>query len=94
MQYSGSSFVQPLTRLFSFLLHPRADRPTVAGFFPRAASLVTTTQDLAQVRLYQPAFFGIGRGLAALRWIQGGQVHLYILYIALTLLVLLVWKLG
>jgi hypothetical protein len=94
MQYTGSSFAQPLTRLLSFLLHTRATREANAEFFPRETFLTTTTEDLAQVRLYQPAFSGIGRGLAALRWIQGGQVHLYILYIALTLLVLLVWKLG
>jgi hydrogenase-4 component B len=94
MQYSGSSFAQPLTSVLSFLLHSRAERPTITEFFPPATSLTTTTDDLAQVRVYRPVFSGIGRGLAALRWIQGGQVHLYILYIALTLLVLLVWKLG
>lgn len=94
MQYTGASYAQPLTRLLSFLLHARSERPSIAEFFPRAASLTTTTEDLAQVRGYQPVFAGIGRGLAALRWIQGGQVHLYVLYIALTLLVLLVWKLG
>ena len=45
-------------------------------------------------RLYAPVFTGIGRGLSALRWLQHGRVQLYVLYIALTLLVLLVWKLG
>jgi len=94
MQYTGASFAQPLIRLFSFLLHIRAERPTIAEFFPHETSLVTTTEDLAQVRVYRPAFVWLGRGLAALRWMQRGQVHLYVLYIALTLLVLLVWKLG
>jgi len=31
--------------------------------------------------------------LARLRWLQHGRVQLYVLYILLTLVVLLVWKL-
>jgi hypothetical protein len=44
--------------------------------------------------LYGPLFVRIGRGLSSVRWLQQGRVHLYVLYIALTLLVLLVWKVG
>ena len=39
-------------------------------------------------------FAGLERTLAPLRWLQQGRVQLYVLYIAFTLLVLLVWKLG
>ena len=39
-------------------------------------------------------FGGIDRAGATLRWLQHGNVHLYVLYIALTLLVLLVWQLA
>lgn len=39
-------------------------------------------------------FVGIDSVLARWRWLQHGKVHLYVLYIALTLLVLLIWKLG
>ena len=34
------------------------------------------------------------RAAGRLRWLQHGRLHLYVLYIAVTLLVLLVWKLG
>jgi len=64
------------------------------GLFPRDAALATDTPDVARAYLYAPMFTGLARGLAALRWLQHGRVHLYVLYIALTLLVLLVWKLG
>jgi hypothetical protein len=94
MQYTASSFAQPLTSLFRFLLRTRFHHVMMPGLFPRAASLTTETEDLSRVRLYQPLFISIGRGLSSLRWVQHGQVHLYVLYIALTLLVLLVWKLG
>ena len=32
-------------------------------------------------------------GLSKVRWLQHGNVHIYVLYIALTLIALLVWKL-
>ncbi len=94
MQYTASSFAQPLTSIFQLLLRTRSHHSMMPGLFPRAASLTTETDDLSRTRLYQPLFVGIGRGLSSLRWLQHGQVHLYVLYIALTLLVLLVWKLG
>lgn len=94
MQYTASSFAQPLTDLFGVLLRTRWRVVLPAGYFPRAASLVTETPDVCAAHLYEPMFSGIGRGLSSLRWLQHGRVHLYILYIALTLLVLLVWKLG
>ncbi|HUI27659.1 MAG TPA: proton-conducting transporter membrane subunit [Candidatus Kryptonia bacterium] len=94
MQYTASSFAQPLMHLFGVLLQTQQRTVTPAGFFPRAASLITKTPDVCAERLYQPAFRGIGRGLSSLRWLQHGRVHLYVLYIAVTLLVLLVWKLG
>jgi NADH:ubiquinone oxidoreductase subunit 5 (subunit L)/multisubunit Na+/H+ antiporter MnhA subunit len=94
MQYTASSFAQPLTSVFHLLLRTRSHHAMLPGLFPRAASLATETEDLSHARLYQPLFVSIGRSLSALRWVQHGQVHLYVLYIVLTLLGLLVWKLG
>jgi len=94
MQYTASSFAQPLTSLFRFLLRTRFFLIMTPGLFPRASSLTTETEDLSRTRLYQPLFVSIGRSLSSLRWVQHGQVHLYVLYVALTLLILLVWKLG
>jgi hydrogenase-4 component B len=94
MQYTASSFAQPLMKLFAPLLHTRRTLAAPEGYFPRAASLTTTTPDAARIALYEPAFSGVGWVLARLRWLQHGRIQLYVLYIALTLLVLLVWKLG
>jgi hypothetical protein len=80
--------------VFHVLLQTRARGAAIQGLFPRSASLVTETDDLSQARVYHPLFVGIGRGLSSLRWVQQGQVHFYVLYVAFTLLVLLVWKLG
>jgi hydrogenase-4 component B len=94
MQYSASSFAQPLTAIFRLFLHTRTRVSAIQGLFPRAASLATETADVCSAYLYRPVFVGIGRVLGTLRWLQHGQVHLYVLYIAVTLLVLLVWRLG
>ena len=94
MQYTASSFVQPLTSLFAPVLGTRRQQHMAPGLFPSTASLATVTEDLPATRLYQPLLSTLGRVLALFRWVQQGQVHLYVLYIALTLLVLLVWKLG
>ena len=93
MQYTASSFAQPLTRLFRMLLRTRVGVSHLEGILPKAASLATETPDLSHGNLYQPAFLKLNLALSRFRWIQHGNVQLYVLYIALTLLALLLWKL-
>ncbi len=94
MQYTASSFAQPLTDLFGTFLQTRRHVVTPTGFFPHGASLITETPDVCTEFVYGPAFRGIGHGLGSVRWLQHGRVNLYVLYITLTVLVLLIWKLG
>jgi hypothetical protein len=93
MQYTASSFSQPLTDRFALLLRSNQTLVPPHGLFPRDASFGTETEDLSYRYLFAPAFTAIGRGLSFFRWLQQGQIQLYVLYIALTLLALLVWKL-
>ncbi|GBC76466.1 Hydrogenase-4 component B [bacterium HR07] len=94
MQYTASSFAQPITGLLASVLHTKKHIMPPQGFFPTAARLRTETPDLARERLYEPLFSAVSRGLERWRWLQHGQLQLYVLYIALALLVLLLWKLG
>jgi hypothetical protein len=94
MQYTASSFAQPITGLFSFFLRPRARASGPEGYFPAAAAYATETPDLFRERLYEPVFTGVLRLALRLRWLQHGRIQLYVLYIALTLLALLLWRLG
>ncbi len=94
MQYSASSFVEPLSALFRPFLWTRTRAVPPKGFFPSTASLATDTADLCHANLYRPAFLRLVWGMSKLRWLQHGRVQLYVLYIALTLLLLLIWKLG
>ena len=93
MQYTASSFAQPLVDLFRAFLWTRRTCVRPQGYFPGEASLRTETPDLFREGLFAPLFLKIERILGSLRWLQHGRVQLYVLYIAVVILVLLVWKL-
>lgn len=94
MQYSGSSFSQPILHLLQGLIPLRTEVQPPQGIFPGAALFQTQTRDFFYAYLFRPLFVGIFWSLAKLRWLQHGRLQLYVLYIAITLLILLVWILG
>ncbi|MEK6608572.1 MAG: proton-conducting transporter membrane subunit [Myxococcota bacterium] len=94
MQYTASSFAQPLTSLFSALLGTRMRVTAPRGYFPREASLASETRDPWREGAYRPLYASVTELLSSLRWLQHGHIHLYILNIALTLIALLLWKLA
>jgi hydrogenase-4 component B len=89
MQYTASSFAEPMTRILQPLLRSRVDRglPT-DGAWPEAASWRSVTPDRALAGLYEPMFQSVERALLRLRGLQQGRVSTYLLYIVLTVLVL------
>jgi NADH:ubiquinone oxidoreductase subunit 5 (subunit L)/multisubunit Na+/H+ antiporter MnhA subunit len=93
MQYTGSSFAQPLTEFFKMVLKPQRHFVRPEGYFPRVASFSMETPDVFLGKFYVPVFGGLYRWIMGWRWFQHGRLQLYILYIIGTLLVLLVWKL-
>lgn len=94
MQYTASSFAQPLTDLFRFILRTRKQSDQVQGFFPKGATFGTETPDAARKWLFVPLFRTIDRAVAPIRRMQHGRVHEYLLYIAIVLVLLLIWKAG
>jgi hypothetical protein len=93
MQYTASSFAQPLTYLFRGLLRSDAAVLAPGGLFPREARLHTHTPDPFRERLFRPAFGAVAGALERLRVLQHGRTQLYVLAIVLTLIALVVWKL-
>lgn len=91
MQYSASSFGQGVTDFFALLLQTRKRLVPPRGTFPIEASFETETPDVALERGYQPLFRGATWLLSWLSWMQNGRVSAYILYIAVTMVALLVW---
>lgn len=94
MQYTASSFAQPLTDLFQSILGTnRAGKP-VSGYFPEQANFHSETPDIAREKLFAPLFRMVSRWVSPIRQIQHGNLSGYLLYIAITLVVLLIWKVG
>jgi formate hydrogenlyase subunit 3/multisubunit Na+/H+ antiporter MnhD subunit len=93
MQYTASSYAQPITTMFGFFLQIQQTIHAPEGLFPTQAGLHTHTDDVFSKRLFQPLFHGIERLLLRLNWLQQGRVQVYVLYVAVTLLSLLIWNL-
>jgi len=92
MQYTSSSFSQPLVESFSAIVRPFRHGEKVAGLFPQNASFRTDSPDSLMRYLITPLFSVIDRVMIPFRALQHGRLHLYICYLAITLLVLLIWK--
>ncbi len=93
MQYTASSFAQPFTELFAAVLRTVRDVALPKGLFPADAHLHTNTPDLFRARLFVPIARGAYALMKQLRVLQHGRLQLYILYIVITVVALVVWKL-
>ena len=93
MQYTATGFAQPLTHGAQAILRSRLEYHPPRGVFPDFAAFRSQTPDLARESLFDPLFRKTAHLLGRLRWLQQGQVHLYILYIVVVLMVLLAWAL-
>lgn len=92
MQYTASSFAQPITDLFRFTLRTRKRLTIGDDYFPRGSHFETHTPDMSRESLYEPVFKAIGGVLGKLRVVQEGRIHIYVLYVVGTLLILLFWN--
>jgi len=90
MQYTGSSFAQPLVDLFDPVLKTEAHLEGVDGYFPRRARFASHTADLFLERVFTPVFRGVAAVLHLVTPMQSGVVQAYVLYITITLVVLLI----
>jgi hypothetical protein len=95
MQYTASSFAQPLTDLFRVFLGTRRKFTPPQGALPtQPAAFHSETPDAFTERLFRHVFGGIAWLMEHPRRLQHGRVQLYVLYVALTLVALLVWYVG
>ena len=93
MQYTGSSFVQPVTSFFRSLLQSRRTPIFYKEIFAGERQFTTRTPDIFYEKLYQPAFDWFYGLFLKLHYFQRGRIQVYVLYIAFTLIALLIWKL-
>jgi hydrogenase-4 component B len=91
MQYTGSSFAQPLTTQFHLFVRNRETLAPPEGYFPRWAAYSSDSGDPWLRLLFAPTFRWFDRIANRLDVIQHGHTHIYVLYVAATLVALLIW---
>jgi formate hydrogenlyase subunit 3/multisubunit Na+/H+ antiporter MnhD subunit len=94
MQYTGASFVQPITQFFEATLGPTRAGTLPQALFPTPARLEGRVSDPANERLFVPLFAAVDALARRSRWLQSGSTHLYVLYVVLATGALFLWKLG
>ena len=92
MQYTSSSFAATLVGLFSGLLRPHTKTPQVLGHFPKPVAFRSHVPEALLEGVYLPLFSILNLRLSLVRRLQHGKLHLYILYIVVTLIALLTWS--
>jgi hydrogenase-4 component B len=90
MQYTASSFAQMLVALFAWALRPSLRRPDVRGTFPTPQRFESHVDDAVLDGALIPFVSLVGRGFRWLRWVQLGRIHVYLLYILVTVVLMLV----
>jgi formate hydrogenlyase subunit 3/multisubunit Na+/H+ antiporter MnhD subunit len=92
MQYTASSFAQPLVTQFHLFIRNREALVPPAGNFPAPASYSSDSGDPFLRLLFAPTFRWFDRMVTRLNVIQHGHIHVYVLYVAATLVALLIWE--
>jgi hydrogenase-4 component B len=92
IQYTYSSFAQPLAGMFQALTGKTGSTTRPWGLFPARAGYFAEAQDRI-LTAFLAGFGFLDARLEALHRLQQGQVHVYVLYIAATLVALLAWGL-
>ena len=91
MQYTASSFADPLLSPFARLMAPSVRKLRPKGLFPKASAFRSHYEDPAERGLFDRAVRGIQFLAGTLRPLQHGRLQIYLLYILVTLVALLVW---
>ena len=91
MQYTASSFADGLVGGLRWVLWPKVHGGTATGIFPSSRGFESHVPDPVLDRLAGPVHRMVAAGASLLRFFQGGQLHVYLLYVLLTLLTLLIW---
>jgi len=91
MQYTASSFAQPLVTQFRLLIRNREVLAAPDGYFPTSSSYVSDSGDPFLRLLFAPTFRWFGRMTRRIYVVQHGHIHVYVLYVAATLIALIFW---
>lgn len=92
MQYTGRSFAELLAEhLLPRFLRPHTTRQAPRGLFPSKSEFNCESPDPVSEKVYEPFFRRWAERFSRLRILQQGQVHVYLLYIVLMVVLALAW---
>jgi hypothetical protein len=93
MQYTARSFSEHLiSRLLPPWLRPSTHRPSLGGrLFPGPARFSTEWEDPVTRRAYRPFLASGAERVSRIRWMQQGQLPVYVVYILATVVLALGW---
>ena len=91
MQYTGVSFAAMILNFFKPVAPAKVDHPVISGHFPKETYYHSEILDIAEINLLQRVVKPILVIFDKLRWIQHGDIHLYIGYILLAIILLLLF---
>jgi hydrogenase-4 component B len=94
MQYTGSSFAASILEFFRAVAPLRVQQQKVEGCFPAASYYHSHIEDVAESNSSRLIVRPVMALFDRLRWIQHGDIHLYIGYILLAIigLMIFVWR--
>jgi hypothetical protein len=92
MQYTSSSFAAMLVDLLSWALRPKLHAPSLRQTFPTRKSFHSHVPDTVLDRVLVPTFSFVRQLMTWMRPIQGGSIHIYLLYILGAIVALLLWS--
>jgi hydrogenase-4 component B len=91
MQYGGTAFSELAVSVFDGIMRQRVERPTLNGLFPAESRCSDGPTETLLERVIGPLFNLAGVIFAYLRRLQHGQMHMYMMYIFVTLFILMIW---
>jgi hydrogenase-4 component B len=93
MQYTGMSYAMSIVDFFRPFVLINTSYSDVKKIFPQSASYETKIDDIAESYLHKRFINPLLKMLSRMRWIQHGNIQLYIGYIVITIVVLMffVW---
>jgi formate hydrogenlyase subunit 3/multisubunit Na+/H+ antiporter MnhD subunit len=92
MQYTGRSFSEMLTEhILPRFLRPRTSRKAPEGLFPARGEFDAECPDPVTQQVYEPLIDRWAGWFTRLRILQQGKVHVYLVYVMLTVVLALAW---
>jgi formate hydrogenlyase subunit 3/multisubunit Na+/H+ antiporter MnhD subunit len=94
MAYTGEGYAELAAKhLLPTFMTPEVTRENVRELFAAPAHIAQHSTDVVLTRILHPLFFGLAERCQRLRWLQQGQLSIYLLYIFITSALLLAWSL-